>query len=181
VPTLDATVGGANSNSYVTVATADTYFDERLNVSAWTDLTASAADVDTKEQALIQATRRIDQEDFDGSPVNPLTGTSTDTTQALKFPRFNATNEEGWDYLQTVIPDPVQRATMELALSYIGTTDDGLADSGLEGFEDVKLGPISVTPKHSRSPIALPDVVRDLLTPLLGDGSSRFQFTINRA
>ena len=65
MPSLDATVGGASSNSYVSVATADTYFDERVGASAWT-----AETTDEKERALIQGTRRLDQEKYQGIKVS---------------------------------------------------------------------------------------------------------------
>ena len=41
--TVDATLAGANSNSYITVATATAYFDNRLDSGDWT-----AASSDTK-------------------------------------------------------------------------------------------------------------------------------------
>ena len=39
---LDATVGTASANSLVTVAEADTYFESRLQATAWTTLTVTA-------------------------------------------------------------------------------------------------------------------------------------------
>lgn len=44
-----------SSNSYCTVATAETYFDARLHAAVWT-----GADDEDKERALIQATRALD-------------------------------------------------------------------------------------------------------------------------
>ena len=44
---LDATIGGTSSDSYITVADADTYHGNNLNVTDWTG--ASTAD---KEKAL---------------------------------------------------------------------------------------------------------------------------------
>jgi hypothetical protein len=35
-PVLVATLAGANSNSYITVADATTYFDNRLDAADWT-------------------------------------------------------------------------------------------------------------------------------------------------
>lgn len=172
--TLVATVGGATSNSYAEVSEADAYFDGRQNVSAWT-----RASEDQKKRALILATARIDQEEFVGTLVSPLTGTSAGTTQALRWPRQGATNEEGWDYLTTVIPEPVKKATYELALEILGG-GVSLTDTGLEGFEDVKLGPLSVTPRHSRRAGSLPEQVSRYLASLLTTPSG-ITFRIERA
>ena len=54
------TVGSASANSYVTEAAADTYFDDRLNASAWNDID----DDDDKARALIQAARRLEREEL---------------------------------------------------------------------------------------------------------------------
>lgn len=173
--TVDATVGGASSNSYVTTSDGDAYFADRLNASAWT-----AASADQKAQAVITATGRLDQEDWEGSPVRPLTGTSSDLTQALKWPRNAADNDEDWTYLNTVVPEPVKRATLKLALVYLGASDDPLADTGLEGFEEVAVGPVKVKPRHSRIAGALPeDVLREIEDLLVTSG--RVQFSVARA
>jgi hypothetical protein len=50
-PVLVATLAGANSNSYITVANATTYFDNRLDAADWT-----AASADNKAASLITAT-----------------------------------------------------------------------------------------------------------------------------
>lgn len=166
MPTLVATVGASNANSYATVADCTTYLDERLNASAWT--TAVAAAAGDPERALIAATRRIDQERFEGVPVNPLTGTSTGTTQALKWPRYSATDDAGWTWEATVIPLPVKHATYELALYLLnqGTTDPA-QPTGLEGFENVKVGSLDVTPRIGFAPDELPENVRRILAPVL--------------
>lgn len=177
MPTLDPTIGGSAANSYVSVSDADTYFDERPNSSTWTGET----DADKKERALIAATRRLDQEDFEGSPVNPLTGTSSGTTQSLKFPRYDVEDPDGWTYLHSVIPEPLKLATMELALAYLGASSDPLANTGLEGFEEVKLGPITVKPRHSQVAAELPENVLDLIQHMMRAGRGRNQFTIERA
>lgn len=166
-PTLVATVGSSLANSYVTLAEFETYLDERLVTST----AAAAADAD-QNRALIEATRRVDQETFIGSPVNPLNGTSTGTTQALKWPRYSATNDDGWTYESTVIPQPVKDAVMELAIALLNSgTADAMADSGLEAFESVKVGPLEVVPRHARKAAALPSMVRRLLRTVL-DGES---------
>lgn len=151
-----STVGGTTSNCYVAdVATATAYFDERLNVSAWTDATT-----DEKTRALIQGTRWLDTATFDGTKVA--------SGQALKFPRYGAVDDDGYEYDTAAIPKPVQHATMELALALlVADTTDLLANSGLEQFENVKVGPLDVTPRITRGPNDFPQHVKDMLRSLL--------------
>jgi hypothetical protein len=70
--TIDATVGGASANSYVTLAAADTYFETTPESSTWSDKTN-----DAKNRALISATRWIDALTFYGDRCS--------TAQALKL------------------------------------------------------------------------------------------------
>jgi len=158
---IDPTVGGASANSYVSLAEAATYFGTRAPSADWDALADDAA----KEIVLKTAARRIEQEQFKGASRNPLTGTSTGTTQALKWPRMGVVSDEGWTYLDTIIPDRVKRAQMELAYVVAGDATF-LADSGLEGFVRVKVGPIDVEPLHTRLAGELPEAVRRELSPL---------------
>jgi hypothetical protein len=163
---IDATVGGTSSNSYSTVALGTVYFDERLQSAAW-------ATTDDQTRALIMATRRIDEEDFGG-------WRNTDA-QALKWPRDGAT-VDGVDLSTTAIPDIVIRATYELALVLLTKDDaseDFLANSGLEAFENVKVGPLDVTPRISHMDGDLPEEVYRLLAPVLR--SSRLTGALVRA
>lgn len=155
MPTLDATVGGASANSYISVADADTYFDERLNVSNWT-----GASADNKARALIMATTRIDQEKFEGE--------KSTTGQALKFPRIDAYDDDAEEFPSDAIPQIVKDATCEMALRLLndGTTD-ALADTGLEEYERIKVGSIEVTTRAGFDAGQLPDNVRRLLREVL--------------
>lgn len=87
---LDATAGGENANSYVTVAEADAYFAMRLN-------SATFDDSEVKEEALLHACLLLERYDYIGIPV-------TDTFeedgyndappyQALKWPRLTSGGE----------------------------------------------------------------------------------------
>ena len=92
VATIDATVGGASSNSYVTPAEAEIYFEIRPGSEKWDEL-----DSDRKRAALIFATMLIDRETF--------WSRKNDSTQALKFPRGTA--------VSPIIPGKVKTAQME--------------------------------------------------------------------
>jgi hypothetical protein len=136
--TLDETVGGANANAYVTEAIATAYMDGKRGASEW-----GSAIVADREQAIVAATTRIDEEKFIGVVADSI------TPQRLKFPRAGMDDEDGNAIANTVIPEPIQRATMELALEMIKAGDvDLFGPTGLEGFEEIKVGSIEVTPKE---------------------------------
>src|SRR5690349_2139070 len=73
--TIDATAGGAASNSYATLQDAADYHDTHPYSSVWDD-----ADDDQKTRALITATRMLDDW-FEWK------GAISTTTQALLWPR----------------------------------------------------------------------------------------------
>lgn len=115
--TVDATVGGANANSFITVADADTIANNMLNVTDWSDATT-----DDKSRALIMAT----------TDLNPLewVGTRATTTQALSWPRIDA-EINGRPIEDTEIPREIKQATFDLALSIL--QDTAAAPSGTTG------------------------------------------------
>lgn len=158
MPTLDATVGGTDSNSYITVADATTYFDERLKpVDVWTN-----ASSDDQIRALITSTRRLDAEDWEGVKVT--------TGQALDWPRYSATDEDGEEYDNAVIPQVVKDATCETALALLVSHVDGvdkLADTGLEPFDAAKVGPMDMEKDKSFTAGQLPAQVRRMLSAVL--------------
>lgn len=161
--TIVADVGSPTANSYVTLAEADAYFSDSDGAATW----AAETDDDKRERALVQATNRIDQERFEGRSRYPLVGRSTTgTVQALKWPRHGCVDDEGWTVDETVIPAAVKRATFELALEILAG-GFSLSDSGLEAFENVVLGPISVAPRQLRRAGELPANVRRYLRPFL--------------
>lgn len=77
--TLVATPRSASANSYLSVAEADAILDNRLNTSAWDDSLQ-------QEEALIQASYRLDQYDYVGITADEFLETD-EPTQALKWPR----------------------------------------------------------------------------------------------
>lgn len=111
--TIDATVGGASANSFVTAAEMTTYCEGRLNSSVWTAATA-------QEPALVEATRELAMLTWKGLTVT--------TTQALTWPRQYAENPDSPScqyFATTEIPQRIKDATCELALQFLkaGTTD----------------------------------------------------------
>jgi hypothetical protein len=129
--TVDATLAGANSNSYITVATATAYFDNRLDSGDWT-----AASADTKAAAVITATTWLEGLEYSGNRAT--------TTQALKWPRTDITCD-GIEADETFIPTEIKNATAEVALALIGNPDLMRKSSGGPGaYDRVELGDLKV-------------------------------------
>ncbi len=128
---IDATLGGASANSYVTLADADAYFETTPDSATWTDKTN-----DQKNRALISATRWIDALNFYGNRCS--------TTQALKWPRKDYT-VDGIDLACTLIPIGIEVATFELARALANDTDAITGSTGTTGiYDQVELGELKV-------------------------------------
>ena len=163
--TIDATAGGANANSYLTLADAQAIVDgmvEDADVTAW-----ASATTDQKNRALYTATQRLDRERFIGARAT--------NTQALQWPRTGVRKPDTYvntyatgfpfriseDYFsETEIPDQVKRAQVVLAV-YLNNNKDGIGLSGLEDFKNVQLGSLNVTPDKTGA------VGADRVPPLL--------------
>lgn len=168
--TIDATVGGADANAFVTIAECDTYFDERLNATAFT-----GADAQDQIRAVIMATRDVSRLDFAGERVT--------TTQALSWPREYAPNpdtsayDDYW-YEPDVIPDRVKYATMELALEYLkaGTTDLAVADTAA-GVIRKKVGPLETQWSEGQRTVgwARYTIVSENLAPLVSGAANTWE------
>lgn len=155
--TITATAKGASSNSYATLAEAETYFEGRSGASSWTGTD------DTKNRALVTATNRLEQQEYYGSP--------TDSGQRLKWPRVGTYDSDGRYWDQDTVPRVVKEAQYEMALALLAG-DLELKDSGLEGFDAVRVGPMSVDINHGREAGSLPRQVRRLLRGLMVSAGS---------
>ncbi len=157
---IDATVGGANSNSYLTVARANVLAETLPHMDDWL-LDASI----NKAQLLVHATRMIDRYFVpDGSKVS--------STQALWWP------QSGLYYANTgeqipgaIIPEFVELATMEWAFSLYQNPDP---------YSDVTDGlKMLDTPSYRMEFTGggqklIPDAVYTLLGPYTRDTLSSF-------
>lgn len=156
-PTIDTTIGGSDANSYLSRADANSLADERLQTTNWDD----ATDPD-KDRALIQATRRIDQEKFEGKK-------DTDG-QALKWPRQDAFDDDKREIDSDIIPAIVEEATFEMALHLLNENadaNDALGETGLEQFSRAKVGPMDVDIRAGFDGGELPAQVHRELRPVL--------------
>lgn len=176
---LDATAGGASSNSYVSLADAETYFEGRPFASAWT-----GADQADKEQALVYATTILERERWLGAKGATYQAA---LTQALAWPRRWVPTLE-WDaapqlvseffidtatgyYGELTVPTPIVRATCELALEILraGDTDPFSVDS-TSNIKREKTGPLETEyfePTNSVTGIGFYPNVVALIAPLL--------------
>lgn len=150
---LDATIGGATSNSYVTVAEAAAYFSNRTYASAWEN-------IDDQGSALVTATSVIDW-------YVSWKGVRVDDVQALDWPRAGVYNKIGELYLETVIPADVKTAVLEYALSAI--TSDRTADGALAGLSEVRAGSLQLKTDdgvYNTTPDTIPDKIWKILRGL---------------
>lgn len=167
---LDATVGGANSNTYLLRNQAQAIVDALMpneEVENW-----ELSDPDTQNRALVTATWRLDRERFFGN--------RTSTIQALQWPRlgvrkpdqYRPVYQSGFAFAQRTdfyadneIPDEVQKAQVILAL-YLISSPEALGLGGLEQFKQVSIGPLSVTPMQPQNQRLLPPLVEQYLRGL---------------
>ena len=179
--TIDATVGGANANSYLTLADAQAIVDgfvEDADVTAW-----ASATTDQKNRALFTATQRLDRERYLGARA-------TDT-QALQWPRTGVRKPDTYintytvgfpfrittDYFtDTEIPTQVKYAQVVLAV-YLHNNPDGIGLSGLEDYKNVEIGSIDVTPNLGYGAVGadkVPPIMERYLTGLRISGPGNF-------
>lgn len=158
---IDATVGGADSNSYVTLEDANKYFSTRLHSGTWIDSTDQI-----KEAALITATNMIDW-------YYTYKGAKTNSTQALQWPRTGV-NVGTVIYPSDAIPKEIIIATCELAI--VAIDEDLTAGNPLAGLRKVQAGPLLVqTADNGRPPATglVPDTVYLLLKKFMDNAGIR--------
>ncbi len=104
---------------YISIVDAQTYFDAHLNTEAWDN-----ADTSDRTAGLTMATEAIDR-------LNYL-GQKTDSAQENQFPRD----------ADTEVPDDIQKACAELALSLLDGVDPELEFEQLnmvsQGYANVR-------------------------------------------
>ncbi len=164
---LDATVGGTQSTSYVTVAVATSLLHGRLQVDAWyaADPDAATTLTDRREAALMQATRLLD------ATVHWY-GRPTTLTQALAWPQTGQVDSFARAVDPTVIPVALQRATAYYALALLDQDTAGAPVSTQGAIKSTKIGDLQITYENAATtrtsastPHAMPDEVQLLLRP----------------
>ncbi len=168
---LDASVGGANSNSYLTSSEADDYFASRLALPVeWGDSDTS------KDALLVMATRTIDklltpyknlfyQNGVAYYRIRPeWTGSPASVTQRLCWPRTGMFDRNNNAIASNVIPQDLKEAVAEFA-GQLGVGDRTLDnDVIVQGITSVKAGSVAVAFKtDGLLPQVIPDSVWNLL------------------
>lgn len=176
MPTIVATPGAANANSYLTVSEASAYFDSRVPgavFDAWDNS-------DRREALLINATRLIDklllpdvkelfyQNGVAYYRVHPAwTGLPAMVTQRLCWPRTGMLDQNGNAIAASVIPQDLKDATAEFAgqLAVGDRTLDN--DVVLQGVRSIKAGSVAMTFDTAglAASYVLPSAVYNLLVP----------------
>jgi len=160
------------TNSYTTLSEADSYFEDRLDAAAW-----SNADSELKEQALVTATRSLDEMRWQGRAVS--------ADQALAFPRSGAFQDGSrglrlaftLTYTFSAVDEVevglgrdirlIRQATFELAYHLLN--NEGLLDSTGE-ITDIKVGPISL--KEIKATAKIPRTVKRVISPMLNNAGN---------
>tara|TARA_R110002126_G_scaffold40616_8_gene119348 strand:- start:1140 stop:1667 length:528 start_codon:yes stop_codon:yes gene_type:complete len=145
---LDATVNGANSDSFITVAVADAYFSNHLYATIW-----DAATTANKEKSLKMATRILDEK-------CAWTGTRATSTQALGWGRSDVVYD-GINLQSTVIPIQISNATAEFAGHLLNS--DLTANAEGKGLNSIKVGDITLDFDKSDTAGVMPEIVQEML------------------
>lgn len=139
-------------NAYSTVADADVYFSDRLDVAAWMEATNPQ-----KEQALVTATLYLEELRWVGVVISEA--------QSLAFPRVGTYFDPRIGYsvaLPATVPDRVIRAQYELAYHILN--NDGLLDD-TGAVDTLNLG--TITLNKIRNPQKIPPTVHHIIRPLI--------------
>lgn len=140
------------TDTFISVADADTYFGTRLYSTTWTG--ATTAD---KERALRMATAILNRERWAGG--------ITSANQLLAWPRSGAIDQEGRAVSPTAIPTAVRDATCELAMALL--IDDLTQNDGNAGVKTVQAGSVRIEYNGQAPARRLPDMVTAIIRPLL--------------
>lgn len=152
-PTLIATSGAADANTYATLIEANTYISARLHVSLWDE-----SGNDDKNKALLWATSLLDD-------LVSWTGLKASTTQALRWPRTSVWDIDGQSVTSSAIPQFLIDATSEFAFHLLD--EDRTLETNREviGFESMTIGPLSMEiDPYTKKPIlprSVQTIVRD--------------------
>lgn len=119
---------------------------------AWRDATDTV-----KQRALVTATRRFESQCWAGEKAS--------ATQSLKWPRSGLTYADGTEVDESVIPDEVMNAAIELAVYIVDGTFQATKDNFNKGIKRLKADTAEIeyfTPQFSNAGAAYPKIITDL-------------------
>jgi len=170
---LDATVGGVNANSYLTV----NEFLDYLTTAYDPEEVSSALDDD---KTLIMATRlmesmyspqrklvRVSPPGQSYYVIRPTwTGLVATSTQRLLWPRIGMFTRTGVAIASNVIPQELKDATAELARQLKKGDRTLDSDAAAQGIKSVQAGSVAVSFKdYFDATKVIPDIVFSMLVP----------------
>jgi hypothetical protein len=177
VPTLVATPGAVDANSFVTAAEYIAYVADRLNPPAGVT-TSGTTITDDEARALIEAARDLDAVRWPGWAGTDVGGF---VTQRLSFPRFTHGSTMAWwggvgaiPYLGgEPIPRRLKEAQIELALAYLSGDTPSKADANA-GVIRKKVDVLETEWEPGARPTGLARYPRvlSLIAPLLGSSNA---------
>lgn len=120
------------TNSYVTIAEADSYLADSARASAWAFLGTSQ-----KTSALITATRMLETVTWQGQKTNPL--------QTLAWPRSGVIDRYGQPVDSSVVPTDIKNGQIELAFDVSQDPTLATQESSGSNIESVRAGSAGVS------------------------------------
>lgn len=168
---LDATAGGANANSYLTVAEFLAYLETAYELPESPSVLDDAPLLGLATRtlnALYSGKRKLVRPGSGHAYhlISPTwTGVPATTTQALPWPRIGMFDRNGNGIPSNVIPQALKDATAELARQFkVGdrTLD---SDVSIQGITSVRAGSVAVSFKDMIETQVIPSAVLDLLVP----------------
>jgi hypothetical protein len=153
------------TNSYATVAEADTYFEDRVGFAEWDE-----ADDEDKARYLVTASQLLDEKSWAGYMV--------DEDQAMAWPRvgsyFDPRRGTSVAFESDEIPTRVVTATYELARHLLINGD--VLDSTSSAI-DIQVDSIKIS-KITSAPV-IPSTINRLIRPLLMNQGSNLWWRAN--
>jgi hypothetical protein len=166
MPTVIATPGAANANSYVTVEEATAYVGLLPSADGGNTRPGEIfeeADTADKERAVILASLLLDAN-------IPWLGAAATTIQSMAWPRVGLVSHTGAVIPADQIPTRLKYATAEFARQLL--MSDRLSDNDVarQGITSIKAGQVTLQFNkdfkwNAETPIVIPDAVRSLLVP----------------
>ena len=156
------TIGVNSFDVYLDEVAASVYLAADLRL----DPIWQAAEVEQQKQALVTATRILDQENWQGLPTDLI------TPQPLAWPRSGVVDKNGTTVQDTVVPAGVENGSVVLAASIIENPSLGTSQSTASNIKGVKAGPAGVTFFRPVQGASFPENVLDLFKEFLGAAAS---------
>tara|TARA_R110000824_G_scaffold66023_4_gene171610 strand:+ start:105 stop:632 length:528 start_codon:yes stop_codon:yes gene_type:complete len=145
---IDATVNGANADSFITVAEADAYWATNLYPTTWETATTA-----NKEKALKMATRILDEK-------CEWVGTRATSAQALGWGRTDVVYD-GISVSSTTMPIQISNATAQFAGDLL--VSDLTANAEGKGLNSLKVGDITLDFDKNDTAGVMPEIVQEML------------------